>query len=453
MQPPTSKTPERDAALLEEFNHRHAAGERSTFIHQTMADRLGVTASRVRHILSDQRKRMVLETPETVETTETSETLPMDAVPDGFSVQRLTTLVDANGETITQSLQTKPSALKTTAIQDSVPDGYRIKGISTYLNQRGQVTGQWIKVDQKQQEWLSIVNGVLESIPKLVTPLPPVRKASLYTNDLLALYPIVDWHLGMYATLLDAERNWRLADAICMFKRSIDYLIARTPKTASAVIAQIGDFTHVDNQTNATPNSGARLDVDGRYVEIAIAAFDLAVYVISSVARHHRNVSVVWLGGNHDPNTALVMQTALATMYRNDARIQVPVTGRHTHCIRHGQVALGFTHGDTIKPKDLVLNMAVDYPAIWAETTYHVWHTGHRHHKSVEEFPGGIVECHESPAPRDSWHELMGYRSQHGLCSVIYDPIGEYSRNTVQIRLPAPDGRESKTAPAMANAA
>jgi len=365
------------------------------------------------------------------------EDLPSHAVPPGFFVKRLNTHVDADGNTQEQWLRADMSSDQTAEVQQAIPNGHRLKGVSTYIDEQGRIRGQWIKSDREQQQWQEVVSAMLNEIPRLITPLPPMRSTTLHTNDLLALYPLSDLHIGLYASIQDAERDWSLKDTVNLVKSCIDDLIARTPQAAHAVVANLGDFTHVDNLINRTPNSGAALDTSSRFIEIAQAAMELAVYVINSAARHHENVTVVWQSGNHDEATALVLQTALATLYRDDARIHVHQSGKRTHVIQHGQVALGFTHGDTIKPHALPLLMANDYADIWAATRYRVWHCGHIHHRTIlDEQVGCFVESHQSPTPRDAWHEQRGYRSGHSLCSIVYDQISEYARNTVQMRLP-----------------
>ena len=115
------------------------------------------------------------------------------------------------------------------------------------------------------------------------------------------------------------------------------------------------------------------------------------------------------------------------------------MSGKRTHVIQHHRVALGFSHGDTNKRRSLPLIMANDYPSIWAATHYRVWHVGHIHHRNIlDEQVGCYVESHATPAPGDAYSDRMGYRSRHSMCSIVYDPIGEYSRNTVQVRPPTP---------------
>jgi hypothetical protein len=435
---PSVVNAERDAEIYRKFIEKsESTNLQSPLIHQILADDYGLSPSRVRHIISEVRKHYP-QSPENIDQSITSETteLPRPPVPSGFFVRRLNTHVDEDGETQEQWLQADRQSKRTVEIQDSIPVGHRTKGISTYIDGEGRVRAQWIKTNREQEQWEEIICAILDYIPSIITPLPPVQRTALQSNNLLALYPLADLHIGLYASLQDAEGDWSLRDSVELIKRCIDDLIARTPMAALAVLANLGDFTHIDNLINRTPNSGAPLDTDGRFVEIAQAAMELAVYAIESIARHHGNVIVIWQSGNHDEATALVLQTALATLYRNDSRVHVHQSGKRTHVLRHGQVALGFTHGDTIKSQALPLLMANDYSDIWAATRYRVWHCGHRHHKETDEYAGCIVETHQSPVPRDAWHEKFGYRSLHSMCSIVYDEIGEYARNTIQIRLP-----------------
>ena len=60
---------------------------------------------------------------------------------------------------------------------------------------------------------------------------------------------------------------------------------------------------------------------------------------------------------------------------------------------------------------------------------------------------GCLVESHQTPAPGDAYSNRHGYRSLHSMTSIVYDPIGEYARNTIQVRAPAPPDREAKVIP------
>src|SRR5690606_40877384 len=85
--------------------------------------------------------------------------------------------------------------------------------------------------------------------------------------------------------------------------------------------SDLGDFTHIDNLVNRTPNKGTPLDASGRFIEIAQAAMEIAIYVINAVARHHEDVTVIWQSGNHDEATALVLRSERASC-RERAEVQ-----------------------------------------------------------------------------------------------------------------------------------
>lgn len=317
---------------------------------------------------------------------------------------------------------------------DTTHKGFNVTGKSTLFNAQGEVQLEWVKTNLARQNELELLNALIETLEHRVTPQEPIPLMQPYQSDgLLTLYPIADFHLGLYATALDGGGKWNLAKAVGVYKNAIDDLVARSPFTIKAIVANVGDFTHSDNATNRTPKSNAPLDVDGRFFEVAHAAMDLSTYIIDAVAAHHAEVEVVWQPGNHDEGVAIVIQAALAQSYKHDPRINILTTVNRTHVIQWNQVALGFTHGDTIKLADLPLLMAVDYAKIWAETTYRVWHTGHTHHRKVEEFKGCDVEVHRSPTVRDAWHDAQGYRSKRSISSIVYNSNSEYARNTVHL--------------------
>jgi hypothetical protein len=314
-----------------------------------------------------------------------------------------------------------------------VPEGHFIKGVSSFVNVDG-VLGQWIKTDTKKQAEYDLIEHIIKGLETRIPQREPIRRVETTSDDTkLSLYPFADFHLGLYATVLDGGANWNLTKAVDTYKRCIDDLVSRTPATDEAIVANVGDFLHVDNGLNKTLSKGNPLDVDGRFYEVASAGMELATYAIDRVLERHNKVQVVWQPGNHDESSSLIFQAALTQIYRSNLRVDILKTFNRIHVMRWNQVALGFTHGDTLKMSELPLLMAVDYPDIWAATKYRVFHTGHIHHRRVEEFKGCDVESHRSPTVKDTWHVDNGYRSKRSISSIIYAPEGEYARNTVNL--------------------
>lgn len=321
------------------------------------------------------------------------------------------------------------------AMDAGLPEGHHVKGTSKLFNADGQIVAQWVKTDRTKEDETRRIEALLQSVTKSVTPRQPLDKpiATRYDDNCLALYPLADLHVGLYASQQSSGADWNLQIAKSKIEQAIDSLVSRTHRAKRAVIANLGDFTHVDNHSNATPRSGAKLDADGSYFQIINTAMDLMIYAIDRVAEQHDEVEVIYKGGNHDWATAVVMQAAIARLYANSPNITVEQSDRNTSCLQFGRVALAFTHGDTLKAEQLPLLMATDYPQIWAATTYRVFYTGHIHHLTRKEFPGCTVESLRSPVPKDTWHSENGYRSLQDMNSVLYGFNGEVARNIVYI--------------------
>lgn len=303
---------------------------------------------------------------------------------------------------------------------------------STLYNAEGQVVSRWVKTEKKATNWLDLIGRAVVQVATHVKPRQiPHIEPGIY-DDSLSVYPLADLHLGLYASATETGETWTLDRAVELYTKTLTRLALGAKIGSSCIIANMGDFTHVDNLMNRTPGHGVSLDVSSRYSEIIAAAIDLAIYAIDLALEVHRHVTVIWQSGNHDEATGIVLQAALKALYAKDKRVYVPSSKSRFYAMKHGAVALGFTHGDTVRRlEQLPLLMATDYPAIWGLTSYRVWHTGHVHHKSVQEFPGCFVETHGSPVARDTWSHDSGYRSQRVLQRIDYDTNGEIGRQVV----------------------
>lgn len=319
------------------------------------------------------------------------------------------------------------------ALNHIVPPGHHVKGVSKLLDDAGNVKLQWIKTDATKEGWIELLQSIIETIPQRIKPIELISLKHHTTADKLAFYPLADLHLGLYATALDGGGDWNLEKALRVYREAFADLIDRTPATEEAILANLGDFNHADNGTNRTPKSGAILDVDGRFFEAANAAAELSVELINRAAQKHDRVKVKWMRGNHDKDTSVVIGAMLKQIYLNNERVTISPTAAYFQVEQFHNVAVGVTHGDTVKMSELPLIMATQFPKIWSDTTYRVFHTGHIHHRVVEEFNGCDVEAHRSPTVRDQWHEEQGYRSKRSISSIIYDFDGEYARNTINL--------------------
>ena len=93
---------------------------------------------------------------------------------------------------------------------------------------------------------------------------------------------------------------------------------------------------------------------------------------------------------------------------------------------------LAATHGDTVKPDQMLGVMASDKAEMWGLTSFRYAHIGHVHSKSLKDLPGVSVETHRVLQPSDLWAYSKGYRSQRDATCITYHmDHGEYARTVV----------------------
>jgi hypothetical protein len=260
-------------------------------------------------------------------------------------------------------------------------------------------------------------------------PLPVAANA-----DLLTLYPIGDHHLGMLAWGPECGESWDLRHGKASLVAVVAELVRMAPDAERAIIVNLGDFLHAQDDSALTPGHGNKLDVDGRHAKVADAALALLVTCVDLTLRKHRHVTVRNLPGNHDPRVAAGLARELRAWYRNEPRLDIADAYAAHQYDRFGNVLLGFHHGDRTPGKDLVAVMTVDQREAWGECKFCHWHCGHVHHKiGDKEHPGAIVEAHRILPPGDAYHAGR-YRASRGMQAITYHrEFGETSRAVVGI--------------------
>ena len=317
--------------------------------------------------------------------------------------------------------------------------GYHVKGVSTYYGPDGTPKGQWVKTNKDQSD---ILAELRESVHELVATLPklsPVKAPKHQPNDLMAVYPLGDPHIGMLSYGLETGQNWDLKIAEEKFLPVFDRLVRSAPQCDEATIIDLGDFWHADNIAGVTPASGHKLDMDGRFSKMIKVGFRILRRMIDSALLRHGIVNVVILPGNHDAVGSIYLREALTNIYENEPRVKVLDSVALFQYFRWGQVLVGMHHGHTCKFNNLPLVMAADKAQDWGECTNRYWYTGHIHHTSHmemrgKEFQGCIVESFRTIAGPEAYSVEAGYRSgQDSKCIVLHKKYGEIARQTVSV--------------------
>lgn len=309
--------------------------------------------------------------------------------------------------------------------------GHIVKGESAYVDPDGRILGKWVKtkLEPTAVDVAETLKAAFENYEPAAKPAPAPEAVA---EELLTLYPLADFHLGMFSWGAETGTNWDLKIAEKVLGRTMDAVVAGSPRSATAVVLGGGDLIHSDNQENRTARSGNQLDVDGRYQKIIASASRLVVRTIDQCLGHHARVVVRVLKGNHDEHSSVAVAYFLLAWYRNEPRVEVDVDPSLFWWRKFGAVLLGATHGHEAKAKDMPAIMAHRRAADWGATKYRHVHTFHLHHtaKIRDTISGVVVETHESPAPQDAWHWGCGYLSGRSMQSVTYDSrFGEFSRH------------------------
>lgn len=317
-----------------------------------------------------------------------------------------------------------------------VPDGYFVKGVSTYYDENGTVKGQWVKTSADQDRLEEILKDfalhLAEDVKGLapITPPPKTDRA-----DLLCVYPMGDPHFGMYVWWQDTGDDFDLDIAERLTCRAIDRLIESAPDADTALLLNLGDMFHADNQKNIT-SSGHQLDVDGRWAKVQQVGLRSMIYCIKKLLQKHQKLVFRINKGNHDNHSSYALALMIDAYFHNEPRVEVDLSPAISWYYRFGKVLIGSTHGDTIKGRDLVGIMAADRPEDWGLSRHRYWFVGHVHHQDSKEYPGGIVEYFRTLAAKDAWHAGQGYRAGRDMrLIVMHTDHGEVERHRCDIAM------------------
>ena len=315
------------------------------------------------------------------------------------------------------------------------PPGQLIRGVSTLYDSEGKVSQQWVKTKADevslQERLTEFVEGLVEHTPS-VPEVPPPKGP--HHDRLLTVYPMGDPHIGLYSWSEETGEDFNLEKAHYDITSAMNILIEATPWKSEALVLNLGDFFHADNNTSRTGRSGFILDVSDRWPKVMKLGARIMTDLISLALSRHTKVTVKNVIGNHDTHSAYALALILDAFYRDEPRVEVDVSPSKFWYKRFGSTLIGSTHGDEIKLTDLPGIMAVDQPEAWGLTKHRYWYTGHIHHKTVIEQHGVLIESFRTLAAKDIWTHERGYRAGRDMQAiVIHDEYGEVARHRVDI--------------------
>lgn len=261
--------------------------------------------------------------------------------------------------------------------------------------------------------FIDTVRDAFENMPAAEPTTPPERTV----DDLLALYPIFDAHVGMMAWGAEtSNEDYDLSLATQQLRDAFERILTLTPNAKEAVLLIGGDFFHIDDSRNETPASHHNLDVDGRFWKVINSGVSVLKYIIPRLLGRHEKVTIRVLRGNHDEHSFAVLPIALSEHFRRDAGVDVQMDPRIDLFMHQwGKSAIFAHHGDRrFKAEQAALYIS-DVCPFWSETRHRHMFTGHVHHDSAKDVGPMKWESLRAFCPPDAYAASMAYASRRSL--------------------------------------
>jgi len=320
--------------------------------------------------------------------------------------------------------------------EHGVAPGYAMGKVTVQRGPSGEVERVWERQSPDQDRAMELLREAANDLALGVKGLAPLTTPPKRADaDLMCVYPMGDPHFGMHAWWQDAGEDFDLKKAEALTCGAVDRLVASAPPAATALLLNLGDMFHADNQKNQS-QSGHQLDVDGRWAKVQKVGLMAMIYCARRLLEKHQTVVVRINRGNHDGHSAYALSLMLSCYFHNEPRIEVDLSPATMWYYRFGRVLIGSTHGDTIKGPDMVPVMAADRPEDWGVTAHRYVYVGHVHHQDLKEYRGGVVEYFRTLAARDAWHAGQGYRAGRDMrLIVLHKEHGEVERHRCDVAM------------------
>ena len=326
-------------------------------------------------------------------------------------------------------------------IDQGIKDAMSDTGLADIAN----VSSGWLKTDTASIRFTvdhgeTVKASFIDDVREAFADMPcrsglPVQ--DFEATGLCTFYNIVDHHLAMRSWGEETGQDYDLSRGIEVLTDAMGQLVASTPPSDHAVVLNLGDFFHMDDSNNQTPQSKHALDVDGRYFKVIQAGVALTCACIDMAAAKHRRVTYRALRGNHDIHAHVALTVALDHHYRDCDNVTIETNPSDFFVFEHGQNMICAHHGDKAKADRLVLHMADRYNEIWGRTHWRYMWTGHIHHDSAKEIGGVLWESFRTLAPKDAYAAGHAYSARQSMQAItLHETRGETLRNKVQIAQP-----------------
>ena len=269
---------------------------------------------------------------------------------------------------------------------------------------------------EKSNDKYEIFSDLKESLIRDLKNISPIQPSKQYRNkkDIMVEVSIPDFHLGKDSIKIE-DQVTLYDDCINKIKESIKY------SNCNKILFPIGnDFFNSDNLQYTTTKGTPQFDTV-QWQESFRIGVQLIVKTVNSLLEI-APVDIIVVQGNHDYQKSWYLGEIIEAYFTNNNNVTVNNDiNEPRKYYKYGNTLLGFTHGDSNRPNDLPLLMAVEKPIEFSQTTTREWHIGHLHKHMHDEYNGVGVKVLPSLCGQDEWHKKQGYISKRRTQLYYYD--------------------------------
>ena len=313
-----------------------------------------------------------------------------------------------------------------------VAPGQALQGASTLYGPDGDVKLQWVKskadLDAEQELLDQAVEAACSSIKREKAVAVPKK----VQENLLNLYVLTDYHIGMRSWPDETGEDWDTKIAEDLLYRWFSAAISCAPAADTGVFAQLGDFLHYDGLEAVTPASKHILDADTRYQHLVRVAIRAIRRIVRDLLKKHSRVIMIMADANHDEAGSAWLRELFHALYEDEPRVTVDRSADTYYCVEWGATSLFFHHGHKKKPEHIDDVMAAKFREVFGRTKHSYAHMGHMHFGKLLETNLMVVEQHRTLAAKDAYASRGGYMSGRSASVISYDKDhGEVGRVTL----------------------
>lgn len=174
----------------------------------------------------------------------------------GMEAVEITDQLDADGALTSFSVRQRAATVEALANPDKALPGFAFKRISTLYGRENEKLLEWQIQSPDDVARFEAAKAFIEGMVAAIPPAPLVPPQDHCDDDLLSLYPLGDPHFGMRAHAPEAGQNFDLKIAEQITKAAVDRLVASAPPSGTAILCNLGDFFHADDNS-AGPGKAA----------------------------------------------------------------------------------------------------------------------------------------------------------------------------------------------------